>query len=100
VTTVTLALVTVAVIGVTSLLDHTLTRVSKRDAAQGAQSLARWDSRPSRPRSIETAEELEQIAALGCDAVQGFFLARPMAESDLRRWLAEHGHELAEPGVS
>jgi EAL domain-containing protein (putative c-di-GMP-specific phosphodiesterase class I) len=45
---------------------------------------------------VETAEELEQVTALGCDAVQGFLLARPMAESDLRRWLAEHGHELGE----
>jgi EAL domain-containing protein (putative c-di-GMP-specific phosphodiesterase class I) len=32
-------------------------------------------------------------------SVQGFFLARPMAESDLRRLLAEHGHELGEPGA-
>jgi EAL domain-containing protein (putative c-di-GMP-specific phosphodiesterase class I) len=37
---------------------------------------------------VETHRELEQLAGLGCDAVQGFLLAPPMAEHELVRWLA------------
>ncbi|HEX4730070.1 MAG TPA: EAL domain-containing protein [Solirubrobacterales bacterium] len=37
---------------------------------------------------VETPEELEQLAAMGCDAVQGFLLARPMTEQQLQQWLA------------
>jgi EAL domain-containing protein (putative c-di-GMP-specific phosphodiesterase class I) len=37
---------------------------------------------------VETDRELEQLAGLGCDAVQGFLLAPPMAEHELVRWLA------------
>ena len=34
---------------------------------------------------IETAAQLEQLAALGCDLGQGFLLGRPAATEDLRR---------------
>jgi EAL domain-containing protein (putative c-di-GMP-specific phosphodiesterase class I) len=37
---------------------------------------------------VETHRELEQLAGLGCDAVQGFLLAPPMAEHELVRLLA------------
>jgi EAL domain-containing protein (putative c-di-GMP-specific phosphodiesterase class I) len=36
---------------------------------------------------VETDRELEQLAGIGCDAVQGFLLAPPMAERELWRWL-------------
>ena len=38
---------------------------------------------------VETQEVLDTLSAAGCDVVQGFFLARPMAADKLARWLAE-----------
>jgi len=35
---------------------------------------------------VEDAEALETMKALGCDAVQGFALARPMPERDVLSW--------------
>jgi EAL domain-containing protein (putative c-di-GMP-specific phosphodiesterase class I) len=36
---------------------------------------------------VETHQELEQLADLGCDAFQGFLFARPMSEHQLQQWL-------------
>jgi EAL domain-containing protein (putative c-di-GMP-specific phosphodiesterase class I) len=36
---------------------------------------------------VELPEELSQLAALGCDAVQGFLFAKPMPEAELLCWL-------------
>jgi EAL domain-containing protein (putative c-di-GMP-specific phosphodiesterase class I) len=37
---------------------------------------------------VETREELEQLARMGCDAVQGFLFAQPMTAHHLQQWLA------------
>lgn len=36
---------------------------------------------------VETEEDLEIVRGLGCDLVQGFLIARPMALPDLLEWL-------------
>ncbi|HET7607382.1 MAG TPA: bifunctional diguanylate cyclase/phosphodiesterase, partial [Gammaproteobacteria bacterium] len=36
---------------------------------------------------VETLEQLELLRALGCDAVQGYFVSRPVTAADLGRWL-------------
>ena len=38
---------------------------------------------------VETEVELRLVRAMGCDEVQGYFLARPMPESDIAAWLAK-----------
>ncbi len=38
---------------------------------------------------VETSEVLHALREIGCDVVQGFFLARPMDGDTLARWLAE-----------
>ncbi|WP_296509504.1 EAL domain-containing protein [Rhodoferax sp.] len=38
---------------------------------------------------VETAEQLLRLRAMGCDAVQGFHLARPMDSEALDVWLTE-----------
>jgi diguanylate cyclase (GGDEF)-like protein len=40
---------------------------------------------------VETAEQYAAVRRLGCDAVQGFFVARPMAAEPFRAWC--DGHE-------
>jgi EAL domain-containing protein (putative c-di-GMP-specific phosphodiesterase class I) len=39
---------------------------------------------------VEDAPTWDQLSALGCDAVQGFHISRPIGADDLDRWL-EHG---------
>ncbi|GFO55732.1 hypothetical protein GMSM_27390 [Geomonas sp. Red276] len=49
---------------------------------------------------VETAEQLEYLAGLGCDEVQGYFLARPMPVEDLSDGIlpaAVHGTQIAPP---
>jgi EAL domain-containing protein (putative c-di-GMP-specific phosphodiesterase class I) len=41
---------------------------------------------------LETAGALECVAALGCDAGQGFHIARPLAADALVDWLEAGGH--------
>jgi diguanylate cyclase len=36
---------------------------------------------------VETAEAWRQLAALGCDIAQGYYLSRPVSASDLASWL-------------
>jgi diguanylate cyclase (GGDEF)-like protein/PAS domain S-box-containing protein len=40
---------------------------------------------------VDSAEVLRVITTLGCDAVQGFHIATPMAASALRTWITDHG---------
>ena len=39
---------------------------------------------------IETVEQRDALAALGCDIMQGYLLAKPMPMSSLMPWLTEH----------
>lgn len=39
---------------------------------------------------VETPAELAKLAALGCDAAQGFHIAPPMAASAMARWVTQH----------
>ena len=38
----------------------------------------------------ETSEEVEQLRALGCDIVQGFYFARPMPARDFESFFQSH----------
>jgi diguanylate cyclase (GGDEF)-like protein/PAS domain S-box-containing protein len=38
---------------------------------------------------VETADHIVRLLALGCDVMQGYALARPMAAADIPRWLSE-----------
>lgn len=39
---------------------------------------------------VETAEDYEALLQLGKPAIQGYFIAKPMGESELRRWIEEY----------
>ncbi|WP_164520276.1 EAL domain-containing protein [Specibacter cremeus] len=45
---------------------------------------------------VETSAQLSQLRELGCDAVQGFLLNRPMPAADLRRHLTEQNTSAGE----
>ena len=44
---------------------------------------------------VETEHELRELRRFGCDAIQGYLCARPMAAEALREWLGRAGHGLA-----
>jgi EAL domain-containing protein (putative c-di-GMP-specific phosphodiesterase class I) len=37
---------------------------------------------------VETEATFDQLAALGCDLVQGFWLCRPLPPAELTEWVA------------
>lgn len=42
---------------------------------------------PTVAEGVETAEQADELRAIGCDALQGFHFARPMAAQQLSSWL-------------
>ncbi len=44
---------------------------------------------------VEDHETWDQLAQLGCDDAQGYFLAKPMAPGELMAWLETPGHPIA-----
>jgi EAL domain-containing protein (putative c-di-GMP-specific phosphodiesterase class I) len=38
---------------------------------------------------VETREHWDQLAALGCDFAQGYFIARPMPAADFPGWVEQ-----------
>ena len=48
---------------------------------------------------VENADTWHELARLGCDQAQGFFLSRPVPASELTAWLRRRRDERAEQGV-
>jgi EAL domain-containing protein (putative c-di-GMP-specific phosphodiesterase class I) len=36
---------------------------------------------------VETLEDAETVARLGCDVIQGYYYSRPIAADDFERWI-------------
>ena len=45
---------------------------------------------------VETEREAQTLRSAGCDELQGYLIARPMAAGDLQRWLQLHSRQQAE----
>ncbi len=41
---------------------------------------------------VEDAETLAQLAEMGCDRAQGYYLSRPVPSDELLAWLASTDH--------
>ena len=67
------------------------TSAATNQVAQSIVAMARQLGLRTVAEGIETAEQAEQVAALGCDYAQGYHYARPMSLADLCRWLQERG---------
>lgn len=46
---------------------------------------------------IEDAETMALLTVMGCDEMQGYFIAKPMPGDELRKWLARDDHEFRKP---
>jgi EAL domain-containing protein (putative c-di-GMP-specific phosphodiesterase class I) len=44
---------------------------------------------------VESADVWDQLARLGCDAAQGYYMCRPMSDRDLEQWLRQAGWDIA-----
>jgi len=81
-----------------SLIAHTATRRSEAAAAIAAVvGLARACGMRSLAEGVETAEQLELVAELGCNHAQGFHVGRPMPPDEFGRWLDERRSAAADP---
>jgi EAL domain-containing protein (putative c-di-GMP-specific phosphodiesterase class I)/response regulator of citrate/malate metabolism len=51
---------------------------------------------------VETADDFQALLQLGKPAIQGYFIARPMGEADLKRWIESYrgSPPLANPALS
>ncbi|MBP8288112.1 MAG: EAL domain-containing protein, partial [Rhodoferax sp.] len=58
---------------------------------KGVIALARAFRRRVIAEGVETPEHLRKLRRLGCDAAQGFGIARPMPATEIPAWLANHG---------
>jgi EAL domain-containing protein (putative c-di-GMP-specific phosphodiesterase class I) len=61
---------------------------SLRAIAESANSLGHSLGMKVVAEGVETAESLQWLARIGCDAAQGYHIGRPMPAQDLRRWAA------------
>ncbi len=60
-----------------------------RAILQSSVALARKLNLHIVAEGVETAEDWAVVEAAGCDTIQGYYVAKPMSERDLRRWLLE-----------
>ena len=47
---------------------------------------------------VESEDALRELAELGCDAIQGFHLARPLPADELGEWLRSRSRGLEAAG--
>jgi EAL domain-containing protein (putative c-di-GMP-specific phosphodiesterase class I) len=45
---------------------------------------------------VDSAEVADQLTAIGCDALQGFYVASPMGPAELELWIATNSPSQAE----
>ncbi len=63
---------------------------NKRNILSYIVSLSKWLQLPTVAEGVETREEYEQLKAMGCDLIQGYYFARPMPANDFEAYMREH----------
>jgi EAL domain-containing protein (putative c-di-GMP-specific phosphodiesterase class I) len=48
---------------------------------------------------VETLQQAQALAAIGCDIAQGYYYSRPLPAQDLTAWLAAHTAEVRNTGA-
>jgi diguanylate cyclase (GGDEF)-like protein/PAS domain S-box-containing protein len=64
-----------------------------RAVVEGVLGLARSLDMSVVAEGIENADQSHMLAAMGCEAGQGFYFARPMPAADVERYLRDHRAE-------
>ncbi|WP_122275451.1 EAL domain-containing response regulator [Pseudomonas syringae group genomosp. 3] len=74
--------------------------VRKSAVVAGAMLMAQRLSMSVVVEGVETIDDFHSLLALGNPAVQGYFIARPMAASDFLRWVAERDDTRLQDGLT
>lgn len=72
-----------------SFVRHMLEREEDLAIVEAVIGMARAFDRSLVAEGAETVAHIVRLLALGCDVMQGYALARPMAASEIPRWLRE-----------
>jgi diguanylate cyclase (GGDEF)-like protein len=72
-----------------SLVERVASNRTVRAVVEGTIIVARALSWSVTAKGVETLAQQEALQALGCDAVQGFYVAHPMTAVDFSTWLGE-----------
>ena len=72
-----------------SFVRHMLEREEDLAIVEAVIGMGRAFGRSLVAEGAETAAHIVRLLALGCDVMQGYALARPMAASEIPRWLRE-----------
>lgn len=67
-------------------VDGCATSTSKRSVVAAGIGLAQTLRMTSVAEGVQRQEDWDALAALGCDVIQGYLVARPMREGDLELW--------------
>jgi diguanylate cyclase (GGDEF)-like protein len=72
-----------------SLVERVASNRTVRAVVEGTVIIARTLAWSVTAKGVETLAQQDALVALGCDAVQGFFVAHPMTAVDFSAWLRE-----------
>lgn len=72
-----------------SLVDGIATSRTARAVVEGTVIVARSLGWTVIAKGVETTTQQEALVSLGCNAIQGFFVAHPMTPADFGTWLRE-----------
>lgn len=72
-----------------SLIEHVATQFEARTIAQAVIGLIHGLGCEAVAEGIETQAQLDVLRVIGCDVLQGFVIAQPMAEADFLAWARE-----------
>jgi diguanylate cyclase (GGDEF)-like protein len=72
------------------MIEGIATSRTARAIVEGAMVVAKSLGWSVVAKGVENAAQQEALASLGCDGVQGFYIAHPMTAVDLGVWLREH----------
>ena len=62
---------------------------SQRSVVESSLALARSLKMVSVAEGVQDRPDWDLLARLGCDVVQGYFIARPMSEQGLEAWTTQ-----------
>jgi EAL domain-containing protein (putative c-di-GMP-specific phosphodiesterase class I) len=73
-----------------SFVNDIVTNSRHRLVVQTTISLAKSLGLKTVAEGVETRQQAEILAELGCDVMQGYLVLRPSAHNDVTAWLSEH----------
>jgi EAL domain-containing protein (putative c-di-GMP-specific phosphodiesterase class I)/AmiR/NasT family two-component response regulator len=66
-----------------------VTSATQRSVVEASLALARSLKMTAVAEGVETRADWDLLGTLGCDVMQGYFIARPMTENGLEAWAAQ-----------